>query len=87
MQNGKWNPEVRNDLENRLRAGHIDLADRFSWMKRYPRARIERKQSPKAITKQSWAIGPIRDCEVEIVDAIRRNAHRGRGNHCHLDQP
>ena len=68
--NGKWNPIVLADLENRLKAAGIDLSDTFPWLLRVTRRKIEMKKSLPITKPASWAYGRVRDHEVNITDAI-----------------
>lgn len=70
MINGKWNPEVRFDLENRLRKARINLSEKMLWTIRGPRRKIESKKQINTSEKMPWSFGPVRDAGVEIVDAI-----------------
>jgi hypothetical protein len=68
--NGKWNPIVRKDVEDRLEAANIDLNETILWTIRGPRRKIEKKRGFPVLEKASWAGGPVRDAEIEIIDAI-----------------
>jgi hypothetical protein len=46
--NGKWNSQVREELEDRLRKGGIDIDDEEVWMRRGTPTAVERK-APKII--------------------------------------
>ena len=70
MPDGSWNPEIKADLERRLRGAHIDLSDTHIWTLRSPPTRIERHRPPKGVGKPKWARGPVRDIELPIIDAI-----------------
>lgn len=70
MPDGSWNPEIKADLERRLRGAHIDLSDTHIWTLRGPPTRIERRRPPKGVGKPKWARGPVRDIELPIIDAI-----------------
>ncbi len=65
-----WNSKVKLELEERLRRGHINLHERCLWNLRGPRTRIERIRPPEIVAKSEWARHPIRDGEIEIIDAI-----------------
>jgi len=68
---GKWNPEVKIDLESRLQRARIDFKQKVPWALRGKPTKIEMARQPKAIKKCEWACGPyIRDIELEVVDAI-----------------
>ena len=68
--NGAWNPVVREDLERRLVAAGVDLTETALWDVRGPLRRIERIRRPRARARANWAWGPVRDIEVDLVDAI-----------------
>jgi hypothetical protein len=70
MPDGSWNPEIKADLERRLRAAHIDLSGTCIWTLRGPPTRIERRRPPKGVGKPKWARGSVRDIELPIIDAI-----------------
>ena len=68
---GAWNPAVRTDLEQRLRARGVDLHESALLQLRGPVRRIERRRPVSPIRgKAPWARGPVRDIEVDLVDAI-----------------
>ncbi len=70
--NGKWNPTVKQDLESRLREAKINLDDRVPWALRGRPTKIEMAKPLPSKGKCSWARGPyLRDCELEVIDAIR----------------
>ena len=71
MPDGSWNPEIKEDLERRLRGAHVDLCDSHIWTLRGPPTRIERRRRPpKGLGKPKWARGSVRDIELPIIDAI-----------------
>lgn len=71
---GKWNPEVKKELETRLKKHRININEPFSWNLRSTPTKIERelrkagKLKPKK--KSSWAGGYVRDSDIDLVDAI-----------------
>jgi hypothetical protein len=67
---GKWNPVVKEDLEARLRKGHVNLTEAFHWTLRGARTLIEKKRVPEIVQKARWARYPVRDGKMEIIDAI-----------------
>jgi hypothetical protein len=67
---GKWNQSVKQDLEKRLMKAGIDLSEPILWTLRGPRRKTERKREIPVLSKTGWASGPVRDSEVEVVDAI-----------------
>lgn len=70
MIDGKWNPVVKKDLEQRLQKAGVDLSDKLLWTLRGPRRKIEKKRQIPIFEKMRWSAGPVRDSTVEIVDAI-----------------
>jgi len=72
--NGQWDAEVKSDLESRLRRSRMALSETVLWHLRATPTRLERMRRPRTGGKYSWASGPVRDCQMEIVDAI---AHAG----------
>jgi hypothetical protein len=68
--NGVWNPMVKAELERRLTNAGIDLDDSAVWQLRGPRTRIENARGIRALKRANWAWGPVRDIEVDVVDAI-----------------
>jgi hypothetical protein len=70
LPDGTWNTVVRNDLEGRLRKGHIDLKELFAWNLRGPRTRLEMKRAPSILKLSPWARHRVRDGDMEVVDAL-----------------
>jgi hypothetical protein len=69
--NNNWNPLVKKDLENRLRKAGIILQKKIAWVRRGKPTKIEKAKQPLSQKKCSWARGPyVRDCEIEVIDAI-----------------
>jgi hypothetical protein len=68
--NGQWNPVVKNDLEERLSSAGIDIRETLLWTLRGPNSRLNVKRPIPSRGKQRWAYGWVRDCEVELLDAI-----------------
>lgn len=68
--NGAWNPPVRADLEARLVSAGVDLHNHEVWHLRGPKTRIERARALTLLKRAQWAYGPVRDIEVDVVDAI-----------------
>jgi len=67
---GVWDPYIKNELENRLKRAEVDLNDKVLWLLRGTKTRIEKHRPPRRISKQKWARGPVRDVQVEVIDAI-----------------
>jgi hypothetical protein len=93
--NGKWNPEIKQDLTARLVRGRIDLADHEMWIRHGTPRKIDRSQPHLTGPKAPWAWGAVRDMELAVEDAIARasflrsrvsshklgrNGHFGNGN-------
>jgi hypothetical protein len=71
MISGQWNPIVKEDLEKRLKQAGVNLKDHFPWDLRGKPTRVEKAKRLPSQGKCSWAKGPyVRDCELEIIDAI-----------------
>lgn len=70
MINGKWNPDVKEELENRLHSAGINLSETLVWILRGPRRKIEIAKPLRIKDKAPWSIGSVRDANVEVVDAI-----------------
>jgi hypothetical protein len=70
MINGAWNPLVKSDLEDRLRKRGVNLGEQISWNVRGSVRRIERERPPKSQGKPAWARYNVRDCYVNLIDAI-----------------
>jgi len=67
---GKWNPVVKQNLEERLTKAGVDLGETVLWTVRGPKRRIEyRKPLPSGI-KAPWSAWIVRDTEIPMVDAI-----------------
>ncbi|MBE0545893.1 MAG: hypothetical protein IH623_31580 [Verrucomicrobia bacterium] len=67
---GQWDAAVRLDLENRLRDSGVALSEKILWHLRGTPTRLERNRQPRSQGKYTWARGRVRDCQMEIVDAI-----------------
>jgi hypothetical protein len=67
---GAWNPVVKLDLENRLRAAGIGLAELYDWQVRGPRTKLEAERPPRKVRRSPWSRWDVRDVEVALVDAI-----------------
>jgi hypothetical protein len=68
--NGRWNPAVKSDLEERLAEARIDIREPVLWTVRGPQRRIERRRSFPDGSKAPWSAWIVRDTEIPIVDAI-----------------
>jgi hypothetical protein len=65
-----WNPDVRTDLERRLRMAGINLHERFAWNVRGGRTRIEIKKPPAIVKPAPWSAWRVRDGDMDLVDAL-----------------
>jgi hypothetical protein len=70
LEDGSWNPEVKENLEKRLRAADVDLEEKFSWNLRGAPTRLELKRAPNILKKSPWARQHVRDGDMEIVEAL-----------------
>ncbi len=69
--NGQWNPEVKLNLEARLRRGKIDLSQKVLWAVRGPIRRLEQRRPLPQGFLAEWSGGQIvRDCFLGVIDAI-----------------
>ncbi len=69
--NGRWNPIVKQNLENRLAAAGVDLNEPLLWTVRGPKRLIETTREIPLVTKAPWSKGlMVRDCDVQLIDAI-----------------
>jgi hypothetical protein len=69
-KDGKWNPQVKNDLEERLEKKGVNLSERMVWILRGSPRKIEVKRPPRLKSKMRWSAGNVRDAEIEVIDAI-----------------
>lgn len=67
---GRWNSAVLSELQGRLRDSNVNFSEPIPWHLRGTPTRLERAKRPELKGKLSWTRGPIRDREMEIVDAI-----------------
>lgn len=70
LPDGKWNPVVKGDLEERLRKLKINIDEPVYWDLRGTPNKIERSKRPQIIGKADWAYGAVRDGQMQIIDAI-----------------
>jgi len=68
--NGQWDAAVKTDLERRLRESDVVLNETILWHLRATPTRLERMRPPRIQGKFRWARGPVRDSQMEVVDAI-----------------
>ena len=68
---GEWNPDVRQDLEKRLRRAGINVQEPIVWNLRGPASPLENGRPTPPAGVPGWADGTnVRDQYVSIVDAI-----------------
>jgi len=68
--NGRWNPEVEEDLKERLTKARINLSEPILWHLRDTPTRIERARKPPSLQKCEWAGFRIRDVYLDVIEAI-----------------
>ncbi len=68
--NGRWNPDVKKDIEDRLTKAGINLKETLLWTIRGPKRKIEIERQPVILSKAHWSRGMVRDAELELIDAI-----------------
>ena len=67
---GKWNPEVRAELERRLAKSNIKISAPTLWNLRGRRTRLEQDRPTYPVGRAAWSGGLVRDQQVHICDAI-----------------
>lgn len=70
MINGKWNPKIKADLETRLEKVGVNLSENILWTIRGPKRKLEGKKQIPIFEKMDWSFGPVRDGNVNILEAI-----------------
>jgi hypothetical protein len=70
LPNGQWNPAVQQDLEERLVRAGIDIREPMLWTVRGSRRRLDAERPIPSRGKYRWSRGWVRDCGVDLVDAI-----------------
>lgn len=79
LPNGNWNPEIYNELVERLEKSNINICEHVSWMIRGEKTEIEKKKPIKIVRKAEWADTPgykdeffisVNDGYVSLPDAI-----------------
>lgn len=68
--NGKWNPVVKQDLEQRLTKSGVDLGETILWTVRGSKRKIEMRRPIPVATKAPWSAWIVRDSELQIIDAV-----------------
>lgn len=68
--NGRWNPEVKKDLQERLANAGINLSEPILWHLRDTPTRIERVRKPPSLQKCEWAGYRVRDVYLDVIEAI-----------------
>ncbi len=67
---GRWNPVVKNDLQNRLIKAGLDPYERVLWHLRDTPTNIERSHKPVLAQKTEWAAYRVRDSYIDLPEAI-----------------
>lgn len=67
---GRWNPKVLTDLQQRLVASGIDPVVDVVWQIRSTASRLHRKRGQLAGVKASWARGRVRDRIIPLTEAL-----------------
>jgi len=70
MIDGKWNPTVKKELEERLVKAGIDLSEHLLWHLRDTPTSIERERKPASLQKTEWASYKVRDVYMNVIDTI-----------------
>lgn len=68
--NGRWNPVVKQNLEQRLTKSGVDFMETILWTLRGSKRRIEIRRPVPIATKAPWAAWIVRNSELKITDAI-----------------
>lgn len=68
--NGQWNPVVKDDLLSRLSDACIDHSNTLLWTSRGDSRLIEKIRPVPISELAPWAEGEVKDCDVELIDAI-----------------
>jgi hypothetical protein len=68
--NGKWNPVVKQDLEQRLIKSGVDLRESILWTVRGPKRKIETRRPIPVKAKAPWSAWIVRDSELNVIDAV-----------------
>jgi len=68
--NDRLNPVVKEDLQERLIKGRINLSEPILWNLRDTPTIIERERKPPSLRKCEWARFRVRDMYVDIIEAI-----------------
>jgi len=72
--NKEWNPEVKEELEMRLKKSDINIDDESYWNLRSTPTKIERnlrkQKKLSLLDKAQWAYGYTRDSKIKVIDAI-----------------
>lgn len=67
---GLWREDKRKILEQKLTDAGVDISKLVMWHVRGGKTRLELNRPPKIVKMCSWAHWQLRDCEIEMVDAI-----------------
>jgi len=67
---GEWNPAVKDELMKRLKSARVNVTEKFDWMIRGQRTKLEKEHPARVVSPAPWAQWDVRDAVVELVDAI-----------------
>lgn len=67
---GEWNPAVKDELMKRLKRARVNVTEKFDWMIRGQRTKLEKEHPARVVSPAPWAQWDVRDAVVELVDAI-----------------
>lgn len=70
LQDGSWNPNVKEDIERRLQDAGVNINELLLWSVRGTQRRIEKERPPIAISKPYRGSNTVKDVEVNIIDAL-----------------
>lgn len=69
--NNSWNPEVLDDIQNRLKSSGISKKDEIEWIRRGKRTQIDQVLNPQFGTKSKWSVYPeVGDKTFKVYEAI-----------------
>lgn len=68
--NGRWNPEVKHNLQERLVKAMINLSDPILWHLRDTPTKIERERQPASLKRTEWAYCKVRDVYLDVIEAV-----------------
>ncbi|HLN30697.1 MAG TPA: hypothetical protein VK395_23350 [Gemmataceae bacterium] len=67
-----WVPARRQELEQRLQKKGVDITEPLLWHLRGGKTKLEKHENRKTaiVRKAKWSSGRVRDCLVDVVDAV-----------------